>query len=75
MTSLTEKRIANILLTEAVISIRPRNLELTRKITPEKRIRSINWTRVGISELNKKIGQLKKKEECNQEKDRKILYQ
>jgi hypothetical protein len=36
MTSLTEKKITNILLMKAPISTEPRNLELARKITPER---------------------------------------
>jgi hypothetical protein len=70
MTSLTEKRIMNISLTEAPISTGPRNLELARKIIPGKNLRSTIQTRVGIPELNKKIRQPKKIEGCNQEKDR-----
>jgi hypothetical protein len=70
MTSLTEKRITNILLTEASISTESRNLESTRKTTPEKSIRSMIRTRFGIPELDKKIGQPKKIEGCNQKKDR-----
>jgi hypothetical protein len=65
-----EKRIMNILLTRAPISTGSRNLELTRKTTPERNLISTFWTRVGIPELDKKIGQPKKIEECNQEKDR-----
>jgi hypothetical protein len=64
------KKITNILLTEAPISIKPRNLELMQKIIPEKNLRSIIWTRVGILELNKKIRQIKKIERYNLEKDR-----
>jgi hypothetical protein len=70
MTNLTEKRITNILLMEAPISTRPKNLESTWKITPEKNLRSTIQTRVGILELDKKIGQPKKLEGYNQEKDR-----
>jgi hypothetical protein len=70
MTSLTEKRIVNILLTEAPISTGPRNLESAQKTTPERNLRSTIRTRVGILELDKKIGQPKKKEGCNLEKDR-----
>jgi hypothetical protein len=60
MTSLTEKRITNISLTEAPISIGPRNLESARKITPGKNLRSTIQTRVRIPELDKKIRQIKK---------------
>jgi hypothetical protein len=70
MTKLTEKRITNISLTEAPISTGPRNLESTRKITSERNLRSAIRTRVRILELDKKIGQPKKIEEYNQEKDR-----
>jgi hypothetical protein len=69
MISLTEKRIANISLTEALISIGPRNLESARKITPESNLKLMIRTRVGIPELVQKIGQPKKIEEYNQEKD------
>jgi hypothetical protein len=55
---------------EAPISTGPRNLELTRKITPERNLRSTIQTRVGISELDKKIEQPKKKEDYNLKKDR-----
>jgi hypothetical protein len=62
MTSLTEKRIANILLLKAPISTGPRNLESTQKTTPERNLRTTIRTRVGIPKLDKKIGQPKKKE-------------
>jgi hypothetical protein len=65
------ERIANISLTEAPISIGPRNLESTRKTIPERNLRSKIQTRVGI---DKKIGQLKKIEGYNHEKDRKKHY-
>jgi hypothetical protein len=65
MTSLTEKRIVNISLTRALISTGPRNLELTRKITSGRNLISTVCTRVEIPELDKKIGQPKKIEECN----------
>jgi hypothetical protein len=48
-------------------------LELARKTTPKKNLRSMIRTRVEIPELDKKIEQPKKIEGCNQEKDRKIL--
>jgi hypothetical protein len=70
MTSLTEKRIVNISLTGAPIPTGSRNLESARKTTPERNLRSMIRTRVGIPELDKKIGQPKKIEGCNQEKDR-----
>jgi hypothetical protein len=65
-----EKRITNISLTKALISTEPRNLELVRKSAPGRNLRSMIRTRVGIPELNKNIKQVKKIEECNQEKDR-----
>jgi hypothetical protein len=71
MTSLTEKKITNILLTEAPISTESRNLELMRKTTSEKSVRSMIQTRFGISELDKKIGQSKEIEGYNQKKNRK----
>jgi hypothetical protein len=70
MLSLTEKRIANISLTEAPISTELRNLESTRKTTPGRSLRSTIQTRVRVLELNKKIRQPKKIEECNQKKNK-----
>jgi hypothetical protein len=64
------EKITNISLTEAPISTKPGNLESAQKTTPEKNLRSIIWTRVRILELNKKIGQPKKIEGCNQEKNK-----
>jgi hypothetical protein len=55
---------------EASISTKPRNLELTQKITFRKESKINNSDRVEIPELNKKIGQPKKIEEYNQEKVR-----
>jgi hypothetical protein len=75
MTSLTEKKITNISLTEALISIGPRNLELTWKTIPGKNLRSTLQTRVGILELDKKIEQPKKIEGYNQKRTEKILQQ
>jgi hypothetical protein len=43
---------------------------ISTKTTPERNLRSTIQTRVEISELDKKIGQPKKIEGCNQEKDR-----
>jgi hypothetical protein len=71
MTSLIEKKIANILLTEALISTGPKNLELAQKTIPGKNLSSIIQTRVEIPELDKKIEQPKKIEGCNQEKQKK----
>jgi hypothetical protein len=65
-----EKRIANISALEAPISTGPRNLESERKTTPERNLRSTIQTRVRIPELDKKIGQPKNIEGCNQEKNR-----
>jgi hypothetical protein len=59
------------LLTEALISIGPRNLKLVQKIISKRNLRQIFRTRVEISELNKKIKQIKKIEGYNQKKDRK----
>jgi hypothetical protein len=70
MISLTEERITNISLTEALKSTGPKNLELTHKIILERNLISTIRSRVRISELSKKIGQLKKIEEYNQKKDR-----
>jgi hypothetical protein len=53
---------------EAPISTKPRNLELVQKIISERNLISTIRTRVRIPELNKKIEQPKKKEECNQKK-------
>jgi hypothetical protein len=60
MTSLTEKRITNILLTKAPISTGQRNLELARKTTSEKNLRSTIQTRFGILKLDKNIKQVKR---------------
>jgi hypothetical protein len=65
-----EKRITNISLTEALISTRPRNLELTQKITSERNLIATIQKWVKIPELDKNIRQIKKIEECNQKKDR-----
>jgi hypothetical protein len=70
MTSLIERKITNISLTEALISIKSRNLELIRKIISERNLKSRIHTKVEISELDKKIRQTKKIEGCNLKKDR-----
>jgi hypothetical protein len=54
MTKLMEKKIMNISLKEAPSSIESRNLELARKITPERDQRSIIRTKM-IPELDKNI--------------------
>jgi hypothetical protein len=69
------EKIVNILLTEVLILTGPRNLELARKITPEKNLKSIIQTRVEIPELDKKIKQPKKKKEYNQKRTKEILQQ
>jgi hypothetical protein len=71
MTNLMEKRITNISLTEALISTRPRNLELTQKITSERNLIATIQKWVRIPKLDKNIRQIKKIEGCNQKKDRK----
>jgi hypothetical protein len=56
MTSLTEKRIVNISLTEAPISTGPRNLESARKITSGRNLRSTIQTKgwnTGIRQENR----------------------
>jgi hypothetical protein len=68
--NLTEKRIANISLTEDPISTGPRNLESAQKSTLGENLRSMIRTSVRIPELDKKIRQIKKIEGSNQEKDR-----
>jgi hypothetical protein len=65
-----EKKIANISLTEALISTKPRNLKLAQKTTIERNLKLIIQTRVKIPELDKKIKQIKKIEGYNQEKNR-----
>jgi hypothetical protein len=64
----------NILLTEALILTGPRNLELARKITTERNLRSIIHTRVGISELDKKNRTTKEKERVQPKKGQKEHY-
>jgi hypothetical protein len=50
-----------------LISTKLKNLELARKTTPKKNLRSMIRTRVEIPGLNKKIEQPKKIEGCDQE--------
>jgi hypothetical protein len=49
---------------------RTKKFGISAKTTPERNLRLTIQTRVGIPKLDKKIGQLKKLEGCNQEKDR-----
>jgi hypothetical protein len=68
------KKNRKYLANRSCVSTGPRNLELTREITPEKRIRSINWTRIGISGLNKKNRTIKEKRRVQPKKGQKEYY-